>query len=72
MSRYLPMVRTSTPEALTGLQPGQWINYDGSLGRFMGLTPASIWIAWEGTARKRFATFAAAFNKNERSRKSAG
>lgn len=59
---YQPTVYTSAPETLRGLQPGQWINYDGTTGRFMGITRGSIWIAWSETARKRFPLFASAFH----------
>ena len=44
------------------MHPGQWVDYDGSQGRFMGLRNGCVWIAWAGTARKRFATFALAFH----------
>lgn len=65
---YIPKVIVKRPQQLRGLQPGQWIEYEGSTGRFMGRGNATVWIAWGGTARKRFAQFAAAFRK-ERDRK---
>lgn len=62
MGRYLPAVATSAPETLADLQPGQWINYNGAQGRFMGRTRGTVWIAWGATARKRFARFASAYH----------
>ena len=59
--RYQPTIYTSDPQKLTGLQPGQWINADGSIGRYMGWKNQTIWIAWSGTARKRFHAFAKAY-----------
>ena len=58
--KYAPTIRTSTPETVTG-QPGQWIDYNGALGRFMGRRNGVTWIAWGATARRRFPAFAAAF-----------
>lgn len=57
MSRYLPTVATDNPEALH-CQPGQWISYQGALGRFYGHARGAVWIAWGATARRRFPTFA--------------
>jgi hypothetical protein len=62
--KYQPTIRTSNPESLSGLQAGQWIDYEGVTGRYMGRTKASVWIAWSGTARRRFPAFAAAFRAN--------
>ena len=59
--RYVPMIHTSNPELLSGLQPGQWINYEGAKGRYMGRKNGCVWIAWNGTAAKRFHIFARAF-----------
>jgi hypothetical protein len=61
MARYLPAIATSSPETVTG-QPGQWINYNGALGRYMGRRNGCVWIAWDETARKRFPKFAAIFH----------
>jgi hypothetical protein len=61
--RYQPAIKTSAPHELRNLQPGQWIDYDGARGRFMGVRRGSHWIAWGGTATKRFARFAAIFNE---------
>lgn len=59
MARYLPTVRTSAPHALPdALQPGQWIDYDGALGRWHGRARGVVWIAWGKAARKSFPTFA--------------
>lgn len=71
---YLPTVKVTHPQLLTGLRPGQWIDYDGAKGRYMGRTGSTVWIAWGGTARKRFHIFAAAFRKEmaRRSFKSRG
>jgi hypothetical protein len=60
--RFQKIIHTDAPETLSGLQPGQWIDYAGTIGRFMGMRNGVHWIAWGATARKRFATFAAAFN----------
>jgi len=60
--RYLPTIQTDDPHNLTGLQPGQWLNYGGAIGRYMGQRNGCQWIAWSDTARRRFADFAAAFN----------
>lgn len=60
--RYQPAIATNAPETLRGLQPGQWINYNGAAGRYMGQRHGVQWIAWGATARKRFARFAAVFN----------
>ena len=59
--RYVPTIHTSNPELLSGLQPGQWINYEGAKGRYMGRKNGCVWIAWNGTAAKRFHIFARAF-----------
>jgi hypothetical protein len=61
MPRYLPTIATNAPEALAGLRPGQWISYDGTRGRFMGVKNGCAWIAWGSTASRRFSTFAAAY-----------
>lgn len=53
MSRYLPTVRTSDPAALTDLQPGQWIDYNGSRGRYYGRRNGVMFIAWTRAARGR-------------------
>jgi len=62
MARYLPTIRTNDPDTLDGLHPGQWIDYQGARGRYMGRKNGSVWIAWGGTARKRFDRFALAFH----------
>lgn len=62
MARYQAAICTSSPEALA-CQPGQWINYQGAIGRYMGRRKGVVWIAWGATARKRFPTFAAVFNR---------
>lgn len=62
MGRYVPAIATDAPESLRGLQPGQWINYQGAIGRYMGQRNGCQWIAWGATARKRFVKFAAVFN----------
>lgn len=61
--RYLPKVAVTHPQHLSGLRPGQWIDYQGSTGRYMGRIGKTVWIAWGGAARKHFATFAKAFHK---------
>lgn len=65
---YLPTVKVTHPQRLIGLRPGQWIDYNGAKGRFMGRTGSTVWIAWGGTARKRFHIFAKAF-KTEMARR---
>lgn len=59
--KYRPTIRTSDPETVRA-QAGQWIDYQGALGRFMGRRNGVVWIAWGDTARKRFQRFAATFN----------
>lgn len=59
---YLPKIKVTRPQQLRGLHPGQWIEYEGVTGRFMGRLGMTVWIAWGGAARKRFATFAKAFH----------
>jgi hypothetical protein len=59
--RYRKTIRTTNPQALSGLHPGQWIDYEGAKGRFMGWRNGCIWIAWGGTARRSFKTFARAY-----------
>lgn len=59
--RYQTTITTDAPETLTQLQPGQWIRYGAAQGRFMGHRNGCAWIAWGGTATKRFSRFAAAF-----------
>ena len=59
--RYVPTIHTDKPETLTGLQAGQWINYNGSRCRYMGRCNGTIWIAWGNTATHRFRLFAKAF-----------
>lgn len=62
--QYRSRIKTSAPETLGGrIQPGQWIDYEGSRGRFMGWRNGVIWIAWGQAATHRFTTFAAAFNR---------
>jgi len=62
VTRYRAAIATDKPETLTGLQPGQWINYNGARGRYMGRRNGCQWIAWGGTATKHFDRFAAVFN----------
>ncbi len=64
--RYLPKVKVTHAQYLSGLRPGQWIDFEGSTGRFMGRIGKTVWIAWGGAATKRFATFAKAFHKEAR------
>lgn len=61
--RYRATIRTNKPETLDTLQPGQWIDYDGAQGRFMGRRSGTIWIAWGAAARRQFGQFAAAFRE---------
>jgi hypothetical protein len=65
---YFPTIQVKRPQMLRGLQPGQWIDYEGRRGRYMGRTGVVVWIAWGSTATKRFAQFAAAF-RAQRDRK---
>ena len=58
--KYRPTIRTDKPETISA-QAGQWIDYNGALGRFMGRRRGVVWIAWGATARHRFPAFAAAF-----------
>jgi hypothetical protein len=66
---FTATVHTSAPETLSGrhLRRGQWIDYDGAIGRWVGVTNGGIiWIAWGNVARKRdmFRTICAAFREN--------
>lgn len=63
MANYLPTISTTAPETLDNLQPGQWIEYNGVKGRYMGRRNGSVWIAWGATARKRFGAFADAYKR---------
>ncbi|QWY83632.1 hypothetical protein [Rhizobium phage RHph_X2_26] len=58
---YQKTVDIRRAEDIKGLQPGQWINYDGARGRFMGIKNGCHWVAWGETAKRRFARFADAF-----------
>jgi hypothetical protein len=58
---YFPKIVVKRPQMLRGLRPGQWIEYEGATGRYMGRVGCTVWIAWGSTATKRFAQFAAAF-----------
>ena len=60
--RFQPAIQTNTPETVIA-QPGQWISYNGSRGRYMGRRNGDVWIAWGKTATHRFGKFAAAFNR---------
>jgi hypothetical protein len=62
---YQSKVKTSKPETLAGLQSGQWIEYLGNTGRYMGTRNGVIWIAWTRYARgKGFHQFARAYKRN--------
>jgi hypothetical protein len=39
-----PEVWNLSDTEIQALQPGQWVTCGGSLGRFVGNTPASTWI----------------------------
>lgn len=60
---YFPKIIVKRPQQIRGLRPGQWIEYEGATGRYMGRIGCVVWIAWGGAATKRFAKFAAAFRK---------
>lgn len=60
--RYVAAIRTDAPEAVRA-QAGQWINYNGARGRYMGTRRGCVWIAWGATATHRFPKFAAIFNE---------
>lgn len=59
--KFQAAIKTSNPHDLKGLQAGQWIDYEGTQGRYMGRRNGTVWIAWGGTARERFSVFAQAF-----------
>jgi hypothetical protein len=63
MSRYLSTIATNRPEIISA-QSGQWINYQGARGRYMGRRNGVVWIAWGKTASHRFARFASLFHSN--------
>lgn len=69
--KFRPIIRTNAPETLAGLQAGQWIDYEGTRGRYMGHNGRTVWIAWSGAARKRFPQFAAAYRASIRANKGA-
>lgn len=58
--RFQPTIRTDAPETVRA-QPGQWIDYEGCRGRYMGQRNGNAWIAWGRTATHRFNRFARAF-----------
>lgn len=60
--RYQPAIKTSAPETVVA-QPGNWIDYEGAIGRYMGRRNGCVWIAWGSTATKRFQQFAAIFKQ---------
>lgn len=62
MARYAPTIRTNSPETVKA-QPGQWIDYQGTRGRYMGSRNGSSWIAWGRSASHRFPAYAAAFRR---------
>lgn len=59
--KYQSAIKTIRPETLHSLQPGQWIDYAGTKGRWMGERRGVQWIAWSKTATHRFRQFANAF-----------
>ena len=59
--KFAPAIRTSTPETVVA-QPGQWINYEGTRGRYMGRRNGFSWIAWGRSATHRFARFASIYH----------
>jgi len=61
--RYAPAIATRSPQDVIA-QPGQWIDYEGSRGRYMGRRNGCVWIAWGTTATKRFQKFAEIFHAN--------
>lgn len=61
--RYQPTIRMNRPETLKGYQPGQWIDYEGSRGRYMGARNGVQWIAWGKTATVRFTVFARVYRE---------
>lgn len=63
MAQYLPTIRTDKPETISA-QAGQWIDYQGARGRYMGRRNGCVWIAWGATATRRFARFAAIYRGN--------
>jgi hypothetical protein len=64
--RYQPTIVTDTPDTLHGLPVGQWINYDGVKGRFVGWRNGVLWVAWGITASRHFKQFAEAFKSSAR------
>jgi hypothetical protein len=60
--KYATRTITDQPETLQGLQTGQWIDYQGSRGRWIGRSGATIWIAWGGsTIGSRWVRMVAAY-----------
>lgn len=59
--RYQSAIRTDRPETLDNLQIGQWVDYEGILGRWVGRRAGVVWIAWAGSARERFPRFVQAY-----------
>lgn len=60
--RFATRIETDRPETLQSLQTGQWIDYQGARGRWIGRSGATIWIAWGGsTAGSRWARMVAAY-----------
>jgi hypothetical protein len=66
MARYTAALRLDDPrEAILVAQPGQWINYNGARGRYMGYRRGIYWIAWGTTATRRFQRFAAIYREQK-------
>ena len=61
--RYTTAIKTSTPETIEGVQPGQWINYDGARGRFLAVRNGVVWIAWGRTATHNWPRFVEAYKR---------
>jgi hypothetical protein len=64
---YFPTIKTAFPRRLTGLATGQWIDFQGARGRYVGRGKKTIWIAWGKVAcdPKLFKIYCDAF-KNRR------
>ncbi len=64
MARFQPAIATNCPEALAlkGLiKRGQFIDYEGTRGRYVGNRAGVVWYAW-GKCNKKFAKLCEAFD----------
>ena len=62
--RFQPAIKTNCPEALAfggKLKRGQFIDYEGTRGRYVGNRAGVVWFAW-GRCNAKFKTMCEAFD----------